>query len=145
MRAIKTSVDFAIRSDILRLDDVSRQLGIVPTTAFEKGDWYLGREKVDGEIREVGRARPTGVWHYCSESESNSHLIDEHVQLLLRKLTPVKDAIRRFVDDDDYFVRVSLWYVGDGGFGLPSELFSALADFCEEIQVTCWTAEEAAC
>lgn len=143
MRQIRTSADFAIRGESLRVEDVSARLQLSPTDSFEKGDWYKGREKVGGEIREVGRTRHTGIWHYDTEFQLQSASIKDHVRLLVSVLAPSRDAIKAYVNDDKFFVRVLLWHVGDSGFGLPSELVKQLAEFCEEIQVTCWSDDEA--
>jgi hypothetical protein len=141
---ITSSIDFAIRSHILRRSDITGLLGIEPTRAFEKDEEYEGLEKVGEDFRPILRRRPWGVWHFeTAQFVQRATPIEVHAQFLLAKIEPANAAIEKLLADMNYRVLVTIWYVGPGGFGLSSSTVMRLAALSHEIGITCWDTEEA--
>lgn len=145
---VVTKMDFGIRSHKLRKDHITTLLALEPTCAYEKGEKYLGRERIGvdqlgkNQIRTVERVHPWGVWHYCTFAFLKSDSLNDHASFLLEKLEPARDSIRQLIADSDYYVGLVIWYVGPAGFAISSDLMVRLADLSEEISVTCWETEE---
>ncbi len=140
---VATQLDFAIRAEALRKDDITALLGIEPTRAFEKGERYLGRERTaNGTFRSVERVRPWGVWHFCTQEFLKTGSVNEHALFLLGKLASARDNIRRLLSESEYRIIVTIWYVGPSGFSVSAEVMSQLASLCGEIGITCWEAGE---
>ena len=145
---VVTGMNLGIRSKLLRKDGITDLLGFEPTRAFEKGEKYVGRERVgvskSGEnlLQTAERVRPWGVWHYSTSAFIQSDSLNDHASFLLEKLEAARDGIRQLIGDRDYYVALSIWYVGPAGFGVSSELMARLAGLSEEINVTCWETEE---
>ena len=139
--SVSTEITFGLVGDGLRVAKITNSLGFEPTRCFEKGDLYVGRRRIDGSIQEVERRRPRGVWQFSTLSTLSSDLIVEHAELLIAKLEPLVDQIRRFRESDNLFVRVSICHVGSGSFELSSKTFKRLSELCDEISITCWESE----
>jgi len=140
-RRIETGIDICVRSDILLLDDVSGWLGVKPTSGFEKGDAYVGREKRGSDIVTVDRVRPFGVWHFCTSKLSRSNSVEEHAKLFIDSLSPSRAAIARLIANPDFYVKISIWVVGYT-FDVSSTVLAELAGLAEDFTVSCWEEEE---
>ena len=138
-----SSIDFAIRSEILKIGDITKQLGVEPTRAFEKGVEYQGREKVGHEVRAVIRRHPWGVWHFDTAAfVTGGQPPEEHARFLLGQLEPASRAIQRLMADPMFTVLLTVWYVGPGGFEFVSSTVIRLAALCQRISITSWDADE---
>jgi len=136
-RPIATGIDLCIRGDSLVLDNVSHLLGVKPTSGFEKGDAYVGREKRGSAIVTVNRVRPFGVWHFCTSELLQSNSVEEHVRLLIDTFSPSKAVITRLISDPSYSVQTSIWVLGYT-FCMSSAMLVELASFAEDCSVACW-------
>ena len=142
-RELVTGIDLAIRSDTLTVAAITSHVGVEATRAFDKGETYRGIERVgDGEFREVERARPWGVWHFCSSAFIKVNSVEEHALFLLGKLEHARDAIQSLIAGERCGVVIRIWYVGPDGFYISGPTAMRLASLCEEISVTCWETEE---
>lgn len=141
IKPISTGIDLCIRSDSLDLEIVSFQLGIKPTSGFEKGQPYVGREKRGSEIVAVERVRPFGVWHFCTSESLHSNNVEDHVKLLVDALTPAKSAIARMIADPQFCVKITIWVLGYT-FDLSAACLASLSTFAEQVTITCWENEE---
>lgn len=139
----RTQIDFAVRADSLCLHTITDLLGVEPTRGFERGDVYLGKQKTPKGIESVNRTRPFGVWHFCTAGQVAVNLLDEHASLILERLEPALDELQRICRNPDFFVKVTIWYVGPAGFSMQADLLRRLAAMCEEVSVTCWEVEDA--
>jgi hypothetical protein len=140
-RRIATGIDFGIRSDSLDLESVSSLLGLNPTSGFEKGEPYVGREKRGPDIVTVDRIRPFGVWHFCTSESLHSNNVEDHAKLLVDALTPAKAAIAQMIADPQFYVRLTIWVLGYT-FDLSAACLASLSSFAEEVTITCWEDEE---
>lgn len=141
VRPIATGIDLCIRSDVLDLQDVSSLLGIQPTSGFEKGDPYVGREKQGSNIVAVDRVRPFGVWHFVTSESLHSNNVEDHAKLLIDTLSPAKSAISMLIADPQFSLRITIWVLGYT-FDLSTASLASLALFAENITVTCWEGAE---
>ena len=140
-KRIVTGIDLAIRSNSLSLESISSLLGINPTSGFEKGEPYIGREKRGSDIVAVDRVRPFSVWHFCTSESLHSNSIEDHVELLVDTLAPAKAAIDRMIVDKGFYVKLAIWVLGYT-FDLSAACFRSLSSFAEDISITCWEGEE---
>ncbi|MES1213442.1 MAG: DUF4279 domain-containing protein [Singulisphaera sp.] len=135
---IVTGIDFAIRTGAVPTSTVTSLLNVEPTRAFDQGDVYVGRERLGTTFHEVERARPWGVWHFCSSCFINTNSIEEHALFILAKFEPLRDAIQTLIDGQQCAVVITIWYVGRDGFFVSSATVARLASICEQIGITCW-------
>jgi hypothetical protein len=131
----------------MRVVEISKLLGFDTVRAFDKGDKYIGRERVglgaDGKniIREVERTRPFTVWHLLTSHFVSSEQVDEHASVLLEKLEPATKAIQQLIESPNCEIGVSIWYMEGAGFSMKAALMARLVNLCEYITVTCWDDE----
>ncbi|MBI3863714.1 MAG: DUF4279 domain-containing protein [Planctomycetia bacterium] len=136
---VHTHIDFCVRSDRLRLDEISQRLRMQPTHGFEPRDRFLATQRVGEEIRTIERRRPPyGTWHFRTEGLVLSESLLDHAEFLLTNLEPAAEAIRELISDSEYTVGIICWHVGPSGFQLPSPIFARLAALSEWISFTCW-------
>lgn len=140
-RRIATGIDICIRCDSLVLENISNLLGVKPTSGFEKGESYVGRQKCGSEIVNVNRVRPHGVWHFCTSESLRSKNVEEHARLLIDTLAPAKSEIKRLIDDPDHYVKITIWVLGYT-FDLAMPCLAALSSLAESLTITCWDDDE---
>ncbi len=119
------------------LADISRSLGISPTSGFEKGQSYVGRQKKGAEIVTSDRVRPFGVWHFCTAERLDSKEVEAHAEYLIETLTPAKDTISRLIADPAYYLKITIWVLGYT-FDVSSRCLAELLPFAEDFTITCW-------
>ena len=136
-KPIATGIDICVRSDSLVLKNVTRLLGVNPTSGFEKGEVYIGRQKHGSDIVTVERVRPFGVWHFCTSESCRSNNVEDHARLLIETLTPAKTAIEQLIADPEYYVKITIWVLGYT-FDVSSACLASLSSFAEDFTITCW-------
>lgn len=139
---LTTHVDFAVRAKALRTEAITQLLGVQPTRAFQRGDEYIGKQKGAEGFEFVKRSWSFGVWHFSTTGLVASTLPHEHALFLLEKLEPALTEIQNLCMDPDYYVKITIWYVGPGGFYMPADVLRRLALICEDVAITCWDTEE---
>lgn len=139
---IKTEITFGLVGDSLRVEDVSKAMGVGATRSFEKGDTFTGHERVNGRVVEVDSRRPRGVWQLSTSDTVASDHIADHALALLQQLEPKLEALSQIRQSAGLFSRVSICHVGSGGFALPSDLMKRISALCDEVSVICWEVEE---
>jgi hypothetical protein len=87
--ALITQASFHLKGDGIDVVAISQAIGIEPTKAFHKGDPLGGRAR--------GR-RLTGLWSIAS-SLSEDHILEDHLDYLLRLLEPHRMAILDFMKE----------------------------------------------
>jgi hypothetical protein len=137
-----THVSYSIRDDSKRMAEISAFLGVLPTWAFDKGDTYEGKERVDGVARPVIRTHPFGVWHYSSEGLVQGDDIDDHLAFVLAALEPAADRIALLMQNPEVKPGAYLWHVGDLGFTVYSSPLVRLAKITSWVSVSCWPDED---
>lgn len=142
IKPIVTGIDFGVRSDSLSLEHVSRLLGVSPTSGFEKGERYIGRQKKGAEIVNVERVRSFGVWHFCTSANLSSNNIEDHARSLIETMTPAKAGIEEFISDSECYVMMTIWVIGYT-FELSCDTLAKLSSFAESVTFTCWDEDEA--
>ena len=140
-RRIITGIDLVIWSEHLHLQEISRLLGVTPTSGFEKGQTYIGREKRGSDIVNVERVRPFGVWHYCTSEVLDSRNVEDHAKLLAETFDSAKPALQQLISDPEYHVEITIWAAGYT-FCLSAEYLSLMALLAENVTITCWGEEE---
>lgn len=141
IRPVATGIDFGVRSDSLVLADITQSIGVRPTSGFEKGEPYIGRQKVGSELVAINRVRPFGVWHFCTSEILITDDVEDHAKFLIQKLAPAKAAIMQFKADPTFYVRVSIWVCGES-FVLPADCLAEIALLAENVSFTCWESQE---
>ena len=140
---ITTGIDICVRSDSLILENVSRLLGVTPTSGFEKGEPYIGRQKRGSDIVAVDRVRPFGVWHFRTAESLDSRNVEDHAKFLIETFTSAKDAIQQLITDPHYYVIITIWSLGYT-FSLTSASLAGLSSLAQDVTITCWEDEEVA-
>ena len=132
-----TQIDICVRSDSLELEHLSHFLDIKPTSGFEKGESYVGRQKCGLDIVQVERSAPTGVWHFCTDALLESSNVQDHAKFLLDTLRPAKAAFQQLMADPEYNVKITIWVSGYS-CELTTAYLSELCSYAEEISISCW-------
>lgn len=140
-KPIATGIDICVRSDSLILENVSRLLGVTPTSGFEKGETYVGRQKRGSEIVTVDRVRSFGVWHFCTAESLDSRNVEEHAKFLIETFTSARDTIQQLIADPNYYVKITIWALGYT-FDLTSASLAGLSSLAQDLTITCWEDEE---
>lgn len=113
-----------ISSGSIHPDDVSRRLGVRSTTSCVRGGRVvtsLGRVRIDSR----------NVWCLSSEGLVDSMDLRDHVDWLLRKISPAADALLRLQEESGVSMGVDCicWSLGGGVGGvLWPEQMRGLAD-----------------
>lgn len=122
------SVRIGLKSDDLDPTEVTQELGMEPTRAFRKGDVEIG----------ASRARPIpnpyGVWSFEVTGES----VQDAALSLLNRLGPVRQRLSAAAQRWSAEVTIGIWWEpagGQGGFSLPSDIWSRLAEVCERVDI----------
>jgi hypothetical protein len=126
----------------LSIEEITRSIGVEACRAYERGDFFIGRQRIDGRIVEIERQRPRGVWQVSTGAYLKSDRIVEHAESLLKLLEPKADTIAKLTESRLLFSRISICHVGGGDFTMPSELMKRLASLCDELSITCWEVDE---
>jgi hypothetical protein len=120
---VKTCVSFGIRAEKLVPAQITAAIDVVPTKAWAKGDAFKTRTGI--------HQRPWGVWSLRSETKVTAERLEPHIQYILDIIEPKSSALTKYLQDPDYLVQVYIWYVGEVGFTLPSELLARLCAICK--------------
>lgn len=129
-------VDYCIRSNNLNPTEISTDLEIEPTRSWSKGDRYLGKQRdpVSGEIQQVWRNRPWGIWAINTKSLCNVGRVEEHIHYILNILEPNKGKIQKYLTlEEEYHLCFYIWWVPDGGTGsyeVSSDVLKRMAELC---------------
>jgi hypothetical protein len=127
---VATHIHFGVKGKSLQVEEITRFLGITPTSGFNPHEPYLGKTKVGDEIILVNNNRPSfGVWHFRTEEKRFPDMVD-HALYLLEVLEPAKENIAGLLRSPDYEVVVAFWYEGPVGFDIPANVLSRLASLC---------------
>ena len=140
-KPIATGIDICVRSDSLILENVSRLLGVTPTSGFEKGEPYVGRQKRGSDIETVDRVRPFGVWHFCTAQSLDSKHVEDHAKFLIDTFASARDAVQQLIADPKSYVRITVWAVGYT-FDLTAASLAGLSSLAQDFTITCWDDEE---
>ena len=138
----RTEITFGLIGDHLSVGEVGQSIGIEPTRAFEKGDFFIGSQRIEGKMVDIERQRPRGVWQLSTLATVKTDIIVDHAESLLSQLEPKADAINTLKESQSLFSRISICHVGGGTFELPSDIMKRIALLCEEVSVTCWENDE---
>jgi len=127
----EVGVSFALRSDNLVPEEITKTLGVRPSWAFRKGDRY---KSVSGILEQ-----PWGVWAVDSKDAVKSREPEAHAKYILDLLEPRADQIRRLIGGKDLHVSMRIWWETYGsttGYSLKSETVRRLASLCQELNFT---------
>src|SRR5262249_715530 len=128
---VPISVSFGVTSLTKKLTELSAQLGISPTHAFELGDEF--------QTRTGTHKRGRSVWQLRSDSEIASNNIEDHITWLLNKLEPFHLLMRKWVEDPE----MELIFRIDcrcpdctGGTSVPSHMMERLSTLSNRIDIS---------
>ena len=125
----KTNIMFSFVGETVAPHEITRLLGLTPTTAYAKDDVY--------EVPRVGkRRRASGHWSLCTEGIVNSTDVSLHAAHLLDELLPCRAAILRLLSTGRYQVTISIWWELrqlHGRLAIQSSVLRALAELSHEI------------
>ena len=138
----QTEITFGLVGDRLLIERVQQAIGVSATRAFEKGEHYIGRQRVDGQVVEVQRIRPRGVWQFSTRTLIASDRILDHAKYLLEQLERKSSEIACLKESQNLFSRISICHVGSISFELPSDMTTRLAALCDEVAISCWEVDE---
>lgn len=123
------SIDWGIRGDGINADEVTRLLGIPPSSMYRKGEKYQTR---DGRSFE----RFSTVWHLRSDGDVTSDHLNDHAEYLLNKLEPKIKIIQELRQKADYcFVWITYKHGDDcvASFGIKADLLARLAALASDV------------
>ena len=114
----ETYATLRIYQDVLDPDDLSRRLGLTPSTAHKQG-----------ATQGTGRASPSGGWFFSSEGKLTSKDLRRHVVWILDQLE-TKAGELLALQDEGYEMDLFCFWVsahGHGGPTLDHEIMQRLA------------------
>ncbi len=136
----KVSIDFRIRSDILRPQEISNQFGILPTKAWAKGEKFQSKRR-DPKTKQVcveWRERPWGMWHLDTENLVSELKVEKHILYLLDRLEPKKSQLAEYLErQNDYSISFYIHWepLNDwGSYELDSSLLSRMSTLCHYVE-----------
>ena len=92
------SVRLSIRGDDLSIESVSKNLDLICTKGFERGDvFFSGRNSRRGE-------KLWGVWFYESKIHVFSDKLTDHVDFMLSVFEPKKEQLKVYLENEAYTV-----------------------------------------
>ena len=111
----KTQISFAIKSDTIEPDIITKELGITPSdSSFKKGDSWMGKNTKKIYIRNSNIWRIETKWTVLEE-ETVSH----HIEYLKTILMPKSNILKLYKEDDKYELSFWIWIeTDDAGVGL---------------------------
>lgn len=133
-------VDFRIKSDYLDPEIISAELGVLPTSAFAKGEKYESRARDPATDTIIKRwlYHPWGVWHFETKSLGSNKKVQEHLTFLLTTLEPRRKSIEKYLaDEKNYSISIYIWYEphdGHGSYEIPRELICRAASLCHYME-----------
>ena len=136
----KAYVDFRIRSDILNPQEVSQELGVTPTRAWEKGEKYLGKARNPDtkEFYTEWHEQPWGMWHLNTEKIVSDVRVEKHILYLIGLLEPKKEQLAKYLaHKKDYSIDFLIhWEPFDdwGSYSVNSDLLARMAALCHEVE-----------
>lgn len=125
-----THIDFGVKANSLQMEQITKLLGIKPTSGFNPQEIYFSKNKIAEQIVQVKRNRPPyGVWHFSTKEKQFTEM-EDHALYLLEVLEPARDSIEELLRSPDYEVVIAFWYVGPVGFDVSARVLSRLASLC---------------
>ncbi|MCL2120352.1 MAG: DUF4279 domain-containing protein [Planctomycetaceae bacterium] len=126
------SVSFAIRSDDLSLESVSKNLGLSCTRGFERGDvFFSGRNHDRCE-------KLWGAWVYESEHHVFSDKLKDHLDFMLSVFEPKMEQLKPYLGDEAYTVRFDMSFyetLSVASCELDKETMTRILNLCNSIGV----------
>jgi hypothetical protein len=139
---LRTRVVFSVMSAHLRVDEVTRLLGLEPTSYWETGATHTYSTKVGDEIRQIEQPRrPKNDWHFDTSYFVTSSNLEDHARFLLERLEPSAEQIRQLVQDPDCVVPIRASGKGPV-IELSSNVLARLAALSQWTSFTCCGIEE---
>jgi len=123
-------IQFGVKADSLQMEQITKLLGIKPTSGWNPGEIYLSKNKKGEQIVQVKRNRPPfGVWHFSTKEKQFPEMAG-HALYLLEVLETARESIEELLRLPDHEVVISFWYVGPVGFDVSASVLSRLASLC---------------
>jgi hypothetical protein len=126
--ATDVHVSFRLRGDKLDISEVTRALGIEPTSFTVKGT-PMGK-------RSGPHPHPYTIWRFESKGRVSTKNVHDHAKYVLEHLEPAVARIAEYRKDETLRTTISIWWApagGQGGYDLPSALLMRLCALCNEI------------
>lgn len=108
-------------------NDVTANLGLIPTRAFRKGDPFMAGGRT--------QQRAYGGWAVSTTDENLPEDIATHARLLRERIRPILPALSVYLTTPGIRVSIVIWWEptdGPTGFSLPSDEMRELALFCHQ-------------
>ena len=136
----KVFVDFRIRSDILDPEEITKDFGINPKTAYAKDDPYQSkaRNPKTKQFHLQWQKRPCGIWSLSSENMVSSVRAEDHIQYLLTLLEPIGEKLHFYLSRRETYV-VSFYIhwepVGEwGSYEVDQDLLNRISSLCHYVE-----------
>lgn len=96
-------IEFVVRTDEYRDEELSKMLNLEPDRAWNKGDKYSGKQKntKTNAIETVEQARGFGLWAFSTRKFVEGNRFEEHAEFLLEKLDHSKETIQKLLGNED--------------------------------------------
>lgn len=121
---LETRVKLRIYPKTMPLEAISQILRIEPSQSLKKGE--LSKPNSAGKKRKIA----SSAWQLSSDQYLNSLNIEEHLDWMLGKLSPVKDQLLILQKNPDIEIIFDIiWWTRIGGyFSFSAEQLNALAE-----------------
>ena len=137
----KLYVDFIIKSDHEDVRQITHDLQITPTIAFNNGDKYIAQRynPETGKKTPVITRHTSSIWRLHTEHLSNEkRRVEEHIAYLLDILEPKKEIIEKYLQQKEtytvnffiYWQPIDEW----GSYVLNAEMLKRISALCHDVE-----------
>lgn len=137
----KLSVDFTIKSNHEDVHQITQDLQITPSLAFNNGDEYIVQRynPETGKKAPVKTRHTSSIWKLNTEHLFNENRrVEEHFAYLLDILEPKKEVIEKYSQQKDTFTASFFiyWQPLDqwGSYVLNAETLKRISVLCQDVE-----------
>ena len=110
LHCVATRATLCFSDDDLDPDELTRRLGVAPTSAFRRGD--------TGHRPNADRPAVTGAWLLGTDEAGIAPALDAHLRALLDRIEPAAEEVRRIAGEVERAEIFCLWMTDyDAGAG----------------------------
>ena len=138
----KVFVDFRIRSDILSPQEITQNLGVMPTQSWEKGEKYQGkaRDPKTKQFYTIWREQPWGMWHLNTQGIVSDLRVEKHILYMLNLLEPSKKRLEQYLSRKEEY-RISFYIhwepIDDwGSYEVDHDVLRRMSALCHNVEFT---------
>jgi hypothetical protein len=133
-------VVYRIRGEDLIPLQVTSELQIHPTTAFQKGEKYIGQkyDPISKSVLKETRERPLSVWDIDTHSLVHLKRVEDHIEYLLKILEPHSEQILHYLNQSEKYL-ISFYIRWEsmaehGSYVLSSDFIKRMGGLCHFVE-----------